>query len=140
VRIRPGSRDDAPDIATLLGQLGYPAEAEQVERRLDVVLGTGATSLFVAEADGRVVGLSVLQVSPTLEYDGLAGKLGALVVDEEHRRRGIGEALVRAVETEARSRGCVLVFLTTAERRGDAHAFYASLGYEETGRRFAKLL
>jgi hypothetical protein len=33
-----------------------------------------------------------------------------------------------------------LLFLTTSERRKDAHAFYRSLGFEETGRRFAKAL
>jgi GNAT superfamily N-acetyltransferase len=43
-------------------------------------------------------------------------------------------------ERLARQRGCVLLFLTTSERRKDAHAFYRSLGFEETGRRFAKAL
>jgi hypothetical protein len=45
---------------------------------------------------------------------------------------------VEAVEDEARARRCALLFLTSAERRADAHAFYAHLGFEETGRRFAK--
>jgi GNAT superfamily N-acetyltransferase len=62
------------------------------------------------------------------------------VVDERVRRRGVGAALMRAVEQEARARGCVLLFLTTAERRDDAHAFYRGIGLEETGRRFAKRL
>jgi hypothetical protein len=30
------------------------------------------------------------------------------------------------------------LFLTTAERRSDAHAFYERLGFERTGRRYAK--
>jgi GNAT superfamily N-acetyltransferase len=139
MHVRPGSREDAGDIAALLAQLGYPAGAQQVERRVARLLDAGA-GLFLAEASAGVAGLAVLHVSPTLEYDGPAGKLGALVVDEAHRRRGVGAALVAAVEREARSRGCVLLFLTTAERRADAHAFYAALGFEETGRRFAKFL
>jgi GNAT superfamily N-acetyltransferase len=44
------------------------------------------------------------------------------------------------LETEARARGCFLMFLTTAERREDAHAFYRRIGFEEAGRRFAKRL
>jgi GNAT superfamily N-acetyltransferase len=140
VEVRAARRDDAADVAALLDQLGYPADVAQVERRLDVLLGAREESLFVADLDGRVVALSRLQVSPALEYDGLVGKLGALVVDERHRRRGIGRALVQAVEEEARHRGCVLLFLTTADRRKDAHAFYARIGYQETGRRFAKTL
>ncbi len=79
-------------------------------------------------------------VSAALEYDGDAAKVSAIVVDERFRRRGVGEALMDALENEARARGCVILFLTTAERREDAHAFYRRIGLEETGRRFAKRL
>jgi GNAT superfamily N-acetyltransferase len=82
----------------------------------------------------------VLHTSLALEYDQLAGKLSAIVVDKTHRGRGVGKALVEALEAEARSRGCCLIFLTTAERRADAHAFYSRLGFEHTGRRYAKSL
>ena len=99
-----------------------------------------ADRVVVAEADGQVVGLAALHESLSVEYDEPAAKLSAIVVDEHHRRRGIGEALVEAMEAEARRRGCCLIFLTTAERRADAHAFYRRLGFEETGRRFAKRL
>jgi GNAT superfamily N-acetyltransferase len=63
-----------------------------------------------------------------------------IVVDERLRRQGIGAELMEAAEREARRRGCVLLFLTTAERRQEAHRFYRRLGFEETGRRFAKSL
>jgi len=99
-----------------------------------------AAVLLVAEEDGEVVGLASLHVGLALEYDGDAGKLSAIVVDERNRGRGIARALVSAIELEARRRGCVLLFLTAAERRRDAHAFYRAVGFEETGRRFAKSL
>jgi ribosomal protein S18 acetylase RimI-like enzyme len=47
---------------------------------------------------------------------------------------------VAEAEAEARRRGCCLIFLTSAERRKDAHAFYRRIGFAETGRRFAKRL
>ena len=84
--------------------------------------------------------MASVHVSLAVEYDEPAAKLSSIVVDERFRRRGIGEALVVAMEEEARARGCRLIFLTTAERRTDAHAFYRRLGFEETGRRFAKWL
>ena len=37
-------------------------------------------------------------------------------------------------------RSLVFIFLTSAERRHEAHAFYRRIGFEETGRRFAKRL
>lgn len=136
--IRDAGEGDAAAIAELLTELGYPSSAEEVEGR--VARFGEADRLFLAEVEGEVAGLAGIHVSPSLEYDADAAKLSALVVAARFRRRGIGEALVRAVEAEARRRRCVLLFLTTAERREDAHAFYRRIGLEETGRRFAKRL
>ena len=135
--IRDARAGDAAALARLLGQLGYPADAAAVARRLETL---GDDRLAVAEVGGRVVGFAQLHVSPAIEYDGAAAKLAALVVDEEHRGAGVGRALVEAMEAEARRRCCVLLFVTTAERRADAHAFYERVGLEYTGRRYAKRL
>jgi GNAT superfamily N-acetyltransferase len=139
VTIREARPDDAAAIADLLGQLGYPTVAESVEPRIERMLAAG-DRLVVAELDGRVVGLANLHVSPSIEYDAPAAKLGALVVDEAHRGTGIGRALVEALEAEARALGCAVFFLTTAEPRADAHAFYEEIGLEHTGRRYGKKL
>ena len=139
MEIRDARPDDSPAIADLLGQLGYPAAPEAVAARLPRQRDAG-DRILVAEVDGRVVGLADLHVSPSLEYDEPVGKLAALVVDEAHRRDGIGHALVEAMEAEARARGCAVFFLTTAEPRADAHAFYERVGLEYTGRRYTKTL
>ena len=137
--IREARPDDAAAIAGLLGQLGYPAAADEVAPRIAALLAAG-DRLLVAELDGKIVGLADLHVSPSLEYDRPAGKLAALVVDERYRGVGVGRALVEAMEAEARARGCAVFFVTTAERRADAHAFYQRIGLEHTGRRYAKTL
>ena len=64
----------------------------------------------------------------------------ALVVDERARGRGVGRALVDASVGWARSRGCVLLEVTSNRRRSDAHAFYEHLGFERSSYRFAKPL
>jgi GNAT superfamily N-acetyltransferase len=135
--IRDARAEDGPALARLLGQLGYPADSVGVARRLERL---GDDRLLVAEREGRVVGFAQLHLSPSIEYDGPAGKLAALVVDEHERGTGLGRALVESVEAEARARGCVLLFVTTSEQRADAHAFYERMGLEHTGRRFAKRL
>jgi GNAT superfamily N-acetyltransferase len=137
--IRDARPADADAIARLLTQLGYPTEAEAVASRLDRLLIVG-DRVVVAELDGAVVGLAHLQVTPAIERDRPAAKLGALVVDEAHRGHGIGRLLVEAMEGEARRRGCELLFLTTSERRDDAHAFYEHVGLEQTGRRYGRTL
>ena len=137
--IRDASPADAAELADLLGQLGYPTAPEAVEARLER-LGLVGDRVFVAELDGRTVGLGHLQVTPAIERERPAAKIGALVVDQAHRGRGVGRALVEALEAEARARGCELLYLTTAERRDEAHAFYERLGLEYTGRRYARTL
>jgi GNAT superfamily N-acetyltransferase len=137
--IRDAHDGDADAIASLLTQLDYPAEGDAVRERLPRLREAG-DKLLVAEQDGRIVGLAQVHVSPSLEYDAPAAKLAALVVDEAHRRSGVGAKLVAAAEREARARGCVMLYLTTAERRGGAHSFYERIGLEHTGRRYGKLL
>ena len=137
--IRDARAADAAAIAELLGELGYPATGPVVTSRLERLVIVG-DRVFVAEADGKVVGLAHLHVSPTIEHERPAAKLGALVVAESHRGRGIGRLLVEAVEQEATARGCGRFFVTTAERRDDAHAFYERLGLERTGRRYGRTL
>ena len=140
VEIRDARPDDAAELAELIGQLGYPTEPAAVARRLMRLGATGVDRVLVAEDDGRIVGLVGVHVSRSLEYDGDAAKISAIVVDESRRGTGLGRALVAAAETEARARGCEVLWLTTAEHRVGAHAFYRTLGFEETGRRFALLL
>ena len=138
--LRHATPDDADRISELLGQLGYPARAAAVRRRLERLAGSNADETWVAERDAEIVGLVGLHLSESLEHDGPVGKISEIVVEERFRGKGIGATLMEAAEREARRRGCVLLFLTTAERRGEAHRFYRRLGFEETGRRFAKAL
>jgi GNAT superfamily N-acetyltransferase len=138
--LRRATPDDAERVTELLCQLGYPAEAPAVRRRLERLMASSADETWLVERGGEIAGLVGLHVSESLEHDGPVAKISELVVDERLRGRGIGGALMEAAEREARRRGCVLLFLTTAERREEAHRFYRRLGFEETGRRFAKSL
>jgi GNAT superfamily N-acetyltransferase len=137
--IRDARPDDADAVAGLLDQLGYPADVGAVTSRLERLRIVG-DRVVVAEVDGQVAGLAQLQVSPTIALERPAAKIDALVVAETYRGQGIGRALVEEMESEARVRGCVLLYLTTATRREDAHEFYRRVGLEETGMRFAKKL
>ncbi|MGB8005461.1 MAG: GNAT family N-acetyltransferase [Gaiellaceae bacterium] len=139
VTIRDARPADSEAVAGLLGELGYPTTAEAAHSRLEL-LGIVGDRVVVADSDDEVVGLAHLQVTPAIEHDRPAAKIGALIVTEAHRGEGIGRALVEAMDAEARARGCALLFLTTSARRTDAHEFYKRVGLEETGKRFTKTL
>ena len=67
-------------------------------------------------------------------------RITALVVDEAHRGHGIGQMLVEAAETAARSARCSRIEATSARHRTDAHRLYDRLGYGQTSVHFLKRL
>jgi GNAT superfamily N-acetyltransferase len=140
VTIREAAQDDAPAIAALLGELGYPTSADQAAERIGRIAADPTTWVIVAEVDSELVGLAALHVQNLVERDEPGCEVAGLVVGRRFRRQGIGELLMEAMEDEARRRGGKVMVLNTANRRADAHAFYETLGYEHTGRRYAKKL
>jgi GNAT superfamily N-acetyltransferase len=144
--IRPASPADAPALATLLGELGYPSGAAEVRARLARVVGASGgkatDAVFVAAGDGGsdVLGLLSLHKFSGLHDDAPVALITALVVAEGARGLGVGGQLVeRAAETASRW-GCTRLMVTTHIRRADAHAFYEHIGFELTGRRYVKAL
>ncbi|HMI98690.1 MAG TPA: GNAT family N-acetyltransferase [Gaiellaceae bacterium] len=139
-QLRNARSGDSVAVAGLLGELGYPTSAGQAAERIATIEGDPATHLIVAEVEGDVAGFVALHVQNLVERDEPGCEVAGLVVGKRFRRQGIGEALMEAVESEARRRGGTHLVLNTAHRRADAHAFYEALGYEHTGRRYMKEL
>jgi GNAT superfamily N-acetyltransferase len=127
-------------VAALLGELGYPSAPEQAAERLERIAAGPSTWVIVAEVDSEIAGLGALHVQNLVERDEPGCEVAGLVVGDRFRRQGVGEALMEALEDEARRRGGRVMVLNTAHRRADAHAFYEALGYQHTGRRYAKEL
>jgi N-acetylglutamate synthase-like GNAT family acetyltransferase len=131
VTIRSAELTDAPRIAELLTELGYPADAGTVRQRLTYWLRDQASRVLVADLDGRVVGCVSLHAIPYLEHTGRWLRIESLVVEAGRRRGGAGRALVDAAERLARQWGCVLIEVTSKRSRADAHAFYRRLGFTD---------
>jgi GNAT superfamily N-acetyltransferase len=137
VEVRPARDDDAPALAPLLAHLGYPADAAALPARLARLRDRGDEA-FVAELDGRVVGLATAHSRAVLHVERPVAQLTALVVPPELRGRGVGRALVDVVQRWARDRGADRLVVTTALHRADAPLFYERLGFEHTGRRYVR--
>ena len=138
VSIRDADERDAPAIASLCGQLGYPTPAEAVVPRMDRLREHGQGRVIVAVFDSSPVGLATIHIRNMINHEAPIGQLTLLVVDERARGQGVGRVLVAESEAWARARGCKRFVVTTALRRTDAHAFYEKLGYTHTGRRYGK--
>ena len=138
IAVRDAIIEDATVIATLLGELGYPSQPEGVRARLARLLAREGSRVFVAERSPKALGVLGLHRMPVLTSLGDIAMIIALVVTERARGAGVGRLLVARAEEQARVWQCERIMVTSAERRADAHAFYQHLGYEYTGRRFAK--
>jgi N-acetylglutamate synthase-like GNAT family acetyltransferase len=138
-QMRRASAADAPVIAALLGQLGYPTDAADVPRRMEQLVQHRGIVLL-AERDERVVGLATAHVLSVLNRKRDVAWLTALVVDETARGSGVGRSLVQAVESFARTANCERLSVTTHEDWMHAREFYVRVGLPATGRRFGKML
>jgi len=163
VTVRPLDADDVDaqrEAAALLleGFVEMAPDAwsglEDALREVRDALGPERLCLAAKDADGRVAGW----VGAIRNYDGNAWELHPLVVAPALQGRGIGRALVVALEEALRARGAMTVYLGTDDeagmtslggadlypgvleklgamenRRGHPFTFYRRLGYEVVG-------
>jgi GNAT superfamily N-acetyltransferase len=83
----------------------------------------GPENVCVAELEDRVVGLAGL-------IPGVESELEPVVVDEQHRHRGIGRLLAAAVIAAARERGARTIQVRPVGRNVEAVRFFHELGFD----------
>jgi GNAT superfamily N-acetyltransferase len=70
-------------------------------------------------------------------------RIESLVVDERARGAGAGRALVAAAEAIAKQWDCLMIEVTSARSRPEAHGFYRRLGFSDVcdrSGRFVRIL
>jgi GNAT superfamily N-acetyltransferase len=148
VLIRPGVEADAPELGRLhvrAWQWAYrgmlPDDyldrlAEQVERREQMwrhVIGERQADqpLWVAERDGRVVGLC--NTAPARDQPADTGELLAIYLDPDVVGTGVGAALMRQALSDMRARGRRAAVLWVLEANDRARRFYERFGWQADG-------
>jgi ribosomal protein S18 acetylase RimI-like enzyme len=117
---------------TRSGHATMPDSLDDVQR----LLSHDAGSLLVADADRVIVGALIAA------SDGWRGNMYRLAVHVEHRRAGIGLALVRAGEQHLRRQGANRVTALVAYEDKIAVSFWEAAGYpkdHEIGRHVRNL-
>jgi GNAT superfamily N-acetyltransferase len=141
-RIKRVVSKDAAALAELLLDIGWfaalhdkPIETvtAQVERQLAQCVADDSHSIYVAEFSAdQIVGYSSVHWLPYLFMAGPEGYVSELFVRPSARGQGIGNELLRAVETEARARGCSRLSLINLRHRDSyLRKFYVKAGWEE---------
>lgn len=83
--------------------------------------------LFVIDEDGGIFGvITILQLGPTV-WD-----IKNVSVDEAHRHKGFGRALIEHAWRWAREQGCITIYIRTANASIDQFALYQKMGFRMT--------
>lgn len=136
--IRPATPEDTEALAPLMDQLGYPVVPEVLARRLHRYTQTPGFGVAVAVLDARMAGCISWSSVPLFVLDKNRIRIEAMVTDRQHRRSGVGRALVHHLEGQAGLLSCPCVIELTSRlvRAGQgAHAFWRAMGYANEGER-----
>jgi len=91
-------------------------------------------AVLVADDDGDVIGYAYAAIEgyDYMALRGPAGILHDIIVDPQHRNRGVGHLLLDAALAFFRSRHVPRVVLLTAEQNQAAQRLFASIGFRRT--------
>lgn len=109
--------------------MGYSCSLEDTVKNLKSVLSNTDARVFVAECDGAVIGY-IHSADYQLLYAPPMKNILGIAVSSDYRNRGVGRALLAAVEAWAKESGCASVRLSSGAERAEAHIFYNKCGYE----------
>lgn len=128
--IREVKSSDSKEMTRLSYQHGYAISEPVVEENIKKLHSDDNNAVYVVEISDAEIGGWVHVYGKHL-IDALPfAEIGGLVVDENHRRKGYGEMLVRECEEWAKKRGYREIRVRSAGQRTGAHEFYKSIGYE----------
>lgn len=127
--IRVARLEDAPAMAHLAGELGYPTTTQELTNRLTAILGMPDHAVYVAEVCGQqVIGWTHVHGMHLIEAVDFAD-LGGLIINASFRSQGIGKQLLEAAESWTISQGYAYLRVRSNILRERAHRFYHRAGY-----------
>lgn len=142
ITIRNFEPADLSSLTGLTNELGYVTTVEQMKARMETILLLPDHWTFVAVVGDKVIGYTGVSKNYFWEQDGCFIRIQALVVSQQHRRLGVAQKLIDAVEALARQVNARLIVLNCGNReeRRQAHQFYPKMGFEPKSTGYVKRL
>ena len=133
MRLRRAERGDAEAVRALIGELGYGGhDPETFAGGFARVLEDPASIVWLAEDDGRALGVMALSHRPQIRLCASLMTVDEIVVAEDARGKGVGQVLLERAKEEARKAGATRLELHTQRARPSyARGFYAKAGFVE---------
>jgi ribosomal protein S18 acetylase RimI-like enzyme len=141
VRVRPATHDDIPALVSLVhsidtasglfsGKPLHDPSTPHLHERFAEILDSERTLLLASDEAGEVVGMlaarddevGAIDLTPVLHVT-------HLMVEPQHRRRGIGRSLLAAAVLLADERGIEHVLTTAAAGSREGNRYLARIGF-----------
>jgi GNAT superfamily N-acetyltransferase len=138
--IRPASRDDLIAVLDLYRHL-HPNDPQLDTARAEVawsaLLGSGLTTVLVADIGGSLVSSCTLAIIPNLTRGARPyGVIENVVTHPDHRRTGLGRSVLAGALKAAWDADCYKVMLATGSRQPETLRFYEGAGFERGSKTF----
>ena len=135
--IRKAALSDARAIAQLAAQMWSSQTADELQQEFQALMTDEAAALFVCTSGGAIIGFAQCQLRRDY-VEGTdsspVGYLEGVYVDEDHRKRGYGMALINACEQWAREKGCTEFASDCELDNTQSLAFHLHTGFREANR------
>jgi ribosomal protein S18 acetylase RimI-like enzyme len=131
--LRPAAADDIAGVLAFWRESAEPTSTDS-DGVLASLIDRDPGALIVAVTDGRIVGTVIAG------WDGWRGSIYRLAVGPDHRRSGLGQALLHAAEDRLVGLGARRLHAIVVESNDVAVAFWTASDWEhQAGQlRFAK--
>jgi N-acetylglutamate synthase-like GNAT family acetyltransferase len=139
-QIRIAQATDAPALQALYQQLVANPTVSVLPERVAQLAAGGPTALLVCENEGAVIATVLVSLCADVMYGNQPfAVVENVVVDAAFRGRGVGTALMRAIESLCQRKGCSKIMLLSSAQRPEAHRFFEGVGFTgEAKRAFVK--
>lgn len=132
------ARSDIPRLVELLGLLfsherEFSPDPDKQREALEAILADRSRGrIFVAREGSELVGMASLLYTISTAEGGKAALFEDLIVDPQHRRKGVGGKLVNYVIQQARAEGVLRITLLTDLENDTALGLYRKLGFVDS--------
>lgn len=135
VSVRCATPEDIPALVALMGafyaESSYPLDNDWASGAFRKLLSNPSLGCaWLAGAGGTAIGHAVLTARYTMEHGASSGYVDDLYVDPDHRRKGVGFALLGMLIRECRVRELASVYVEVGQSNRPALALYARFGLE----------
>jgi GNAT superfamily N-acetyltransferase len=130
ISIRVIEAEDVTAVTILSAQLGYTSTVQQTAINISTIIDSINDIAYVATHKQQVIGWVHIFRTTRLE-SGTFVEIGGMVVDVNHRDKGVGKLLVEQAKQWCVENNIHRLVVRSNIKRNDAHLFYESLGFKE---------